>query len=147
MAFSSSETESSSVVLPIGQRLALRSGRSAYSRGPIRDLDSAVSIQQTMNALDRPIRLPVVLALAAAAVTLSACGPVKRPDGGSGLLPVGAPAPDFAGRDATGKPVRLSEQRGHAAVVYFYPKDGTPGCTTEACAFRDAWKRYEARGV
>jgi peroxiredoxin Q/BCP len=86
--------------------------------------------------------LTVVLAIAVAA-----CGEVKRPDGGSGLLPVGAPAPDFEGRDVAGKAVRLSEQRGHAAVVYFYPKDGTPGCTTEACAFRDAWKRYEARGV
>jgi thioredoxin-dependent peroxiredoxin len=81
------------------------------------------------------------------AVTLAACGPVKRPDGGTGLLPVGAIAPDFLGHDITGKTVHLSEQRGHAAVVYFYPKDGTPGCTTEACAFRDAWRRYEKKGV
>jgi peroxiredoxin Q/BCP len=98
------------------------------------------------NRVERISRGAVVLAIAAA-VAASACGQVKRPDGGSGLLPVGAPAPDFEGLDLTGKTVRLSEQHGHAAVVYFYPKDGTPGCTTEACAFRDAWRRYEKKGV
>jgi peroxiredoxin Q/BCP len=79
--------------------------------------------------------------------TLEACGPVKRPDGGSGLLPEGALAPDFEGRDATGKSVHLSDVRGHAAVVYFYPKDETPGCTHEACAFRDAFSRFEKSHV
>jgi peroxiredoxin Q/BCP len=72
------------------------------------------------------------------------CGrPAKRPDGGVGLLPVGSDAPEVVGRDVKNTEVRLSAQRGHATVVYFYPKDGTPGCTTEACAFRDAWTRYE----
>jgi peroxiredoxin Q/BCP len=82
-----------------------------------------------------------------AALALAACGPVKRPDGGVGLLPVGAVAPDVVGTDPTGKTVRLSEVRGNPAVVYFYPNDGTPGCTTEACAFRDAFKSYEAKHV
>ena len=41
----------------------------------------------------------------------------------------------------------LSAARGHLAVVYFYPKDGTPGCTREACAFRDAFTKYESRRV
>jgi thioredoxin-dependent peroxiredoxin len=77
----------------------------------------------------------------------AACGPVKRPDGGTGLLPVGATAPDFEGRDVSGKTVRLSDVRGHAAVVYFYPKDETPGCTHEACAFRDSFARYEAKKI
>jgi thioredoxin-dependent peroxiredoxin len=76
-----------------------------------------------------------------------ACGPVKRPDGGTGLLPVGAVAPDFEGRDVTGKLVHLSEVRGHPSVVYFYPKDETPGCTHEACAFRDAFARYQAKQI
>jgi peroxiredoxin Q/BCP len=87
------------------------------------------------------------LAAILAAVGLSACGPVKRSDGGTGLLPVGSSAPDVEGHDATGKAIRLSDVRGHAAVVYFYPKDGTPGCTHEACAFRDAFQRYQTRGV
>jgi peroxiredoxin Q/BCP len=60
---------------------------------------------------------------------------------------VGAIAPDVLGKDVDGKITRLSDRRGHPSVVYFYPKDGTPGCTKEACAFRDAWKRYEAAGV
>src|SRR5580658_9797520 len=83
----------------------------------------------------------------AATLTLAGCGQVKRPDGGKGLLPVGALAPDVVGKDASGKMVRLSEVRGSPAVVYFYPKDGTPGCTTEACAFRDAFKGYEAKHI
>ena len=71
----------------------------------------------------------------------------RRPDGGSGLLPVGAVAPDFEARDATGATVHLSDSGGSPRVVYFYPKDETPGCTKEACAFRDAYDKYRARGV
>jgi peroxiredoxin Q/BCP len=76
-----------------------------------------------------------------------ACGPITRPDGGVGLLPVGSAAPDITGKTADGGSTRLSDLRGHPAVVYFYPKDGTPGCTREACAFRDAWATYEAKHV
>lgn len=50
---------------------------------------------------------------------------------------VGELAPDFELRDDTGKAHRLSDRRGHFTVVYFYPADDTPGCTKEACAFRD----------
>jgi len=89
-----------------------------------------------------------VCLLAAFALFASGCGrPVTRPDGGQGLLPVGAPAPEVSGLDGANKTTRLSELRGHAAVVYFYPKDGTPGCTKEACAFRDTWERYARAGV
>jgi peroxiredoxin Q/BCP len=42
---------------------------------------------------------------------------------------------------------RIADERGHPLVVFFYPKDGTPGCTKEACAFRDAWERYRQAGV
>jgi len=79
--------------------------------------------------------------------TSTACGPVARPDGGSGLLPIGASAPDVTGTTEDGKTVRLSDVRGHASVVYFYPKDSTPGCTREACAFRDSFASYGARHV
>jgi thioredoxin-dependent peroxiredoxin len=72
-----------------------------------------------------------------------ACGPIVRPDGGRGLLPVGAMAPEVVGEAPDGSVTRLSAVRGHSAIVYFYPKDGTPGCTKEACAFRDAFSRYE----
>jgi len=50
----------------------------------------------------------------------------------------GEPAPDFALPDDRGTAHRLSEQRGRWTVVYFYPADDTPGCTTEACQFRDS---------
>jgi thioredoxin-dependent peroxiredoxin len=83
-----------------------------------------------------------------ALVGLNGCGgATERPDGGEGLLPVGATAPDVFAPDQHGAIQRLSDQRGRALVVYFYPKDGTPGCTTEACAFRDAWDRYKAANV
>jgi peroxiredoxin Q/BCP len=78
---------------------------------------------------------------------LVACGAVQRPDGGTGLLPVGSSAPDVVGTNAAGERVRLSGQLGHPAVVYFYPMDETPGCTREACAFRDAFDRYTERHV
>lgn len=51
---------------------------------------------------------------------------------------IGQPAPDFELPDAEGRMVRLSDFRGRKVVLYFYPKDMTPGCTEEACAFRDA---------
>ena len=67
--------------------------------------------------------------------------------GRKGLLPVGAPAPGLSGVDQEGQPHKLAETRGSFTLVYFYPKDQTPGCTEEACAFRDVWKKYEAAGV
>ena len=76
-----------------------------------------------------------------------ACRPAERPDGGRGPLPIGAVAPDVTGTASDGSSTTLSAARGHAAVVYFYPKDETPGCTKEACAFRDAFTKYEARRV
>src|SRR5262245_8614908 len=84
--------------------------------------------------------------LVACSVAWAACGGT-RPDGGSGLLGVGAAAPDITGSNATGSPVRLADVKGRPAIVYFYPKDDTPGCTKEACAFRDAFTRFETAGV
>lgn len=63
------------------------------------------------------------------------------------LLAPGAQAPEVVGEGAGGESVRLSAQRGKHAVVYFYPKDDTPGCTKEACAFRDAFDEYTQRGI
>lgn len=56
-------------------------------------------------------------------------------------------APEVVGEAPDGSITRLSAVRGHPAVVYFYPKDETPGCTKEACAFRDAFSRYQALHV
>lgn len=59
----------------------------------------------------------------------------------------GKAAPEFALNDAAGKPVSLASFRGKDVVLYFYPRDDTPGCTKEACGFRDAWKELQELGV
>lgn len=57
------------------------------------------------------------------------------------------PAPEFTLPDETGTLRSLSEFRGKHVVLYFYPKDDTPGCTVEACSFRDAYEDYQKAGV
>ena len=63
------------------------------------------------------------------------------------MLTEGMPAPDFSTRDAEGNTIKLSDFRGQRVVLYFYPKDDTPGCTKEACSFRDAFSEYEEQGI
>jgi peroxiredoxin Q/BCP len=62
-------------------------------------------------------------------------------------LKEGDKAPDFAVTDGEGKPVRLKDLRGKKFVLYFYPKDDTPGCTKEACSFRDSFAKFKRRGI
>ena len=62
-------------------------------------------------------------------------------------ISAGIPAPDFELQDDTGTPRKLSDYRGRNVVLYFYPKDDTPGCTKEACNFRDDYSAYEQAGV
>lgn len=83
----------------------------------------------------------------ALAIAVVGCGATRRPDGGEGLLPIGSDAPALSAVDQNGKEHRLADEKGRPVVVYFYPKDGTPGCTKEACAFRDAWDRFTAANV
>ncbi|GBC82885.1 Putative peroxiredoxin bcp [bacterium HR10] len=60
---------------------------------------------------------------------------------------IGDLAPDFTLPDQQGRPHRLSDFRGRWVVLYFYPRDNTPGCTKEACAFRDLFPTFRRRGV
>jgi len=62
------------------------------------------------------------------------------------ILKVGDKAPDFTVNDQDGNPVKLSGLRGKKVVLYFYPKDMTPGCTAEACNLRDNYKSMVKRG-
>jgi peroxiredoxin Q/BCP len=63
------------------------------------------------------------------------------------MVETGKPAPDFSLSDQHGKKVTLSKLKGSPVVLYFYPKDETPGCTKEACAFRDTYAQYEKAGA
>ncbi len=63
------------------------------------------------------------------------------------MIQEGERAPDFALKDADGKTWTLADFRGKTFVLYFYPKDNTPGCTKEACSFRDSYGEFKARGV
>lgn len=65
----------------------------------------------------------------------------------SRLLAPGARAPEFHALDQDGRDRRLADERGHAVVLYFYPRDATPGCTREACSFRDVWSRFVEVGA
>ena len=62
-------------------------------------------------------------------------------------LQIGDAAPDFSLPDQNGTSVSLAALRGQRVVIYFYPKDDTPGCTKEACNFRDRWGAFEAQGI
>ena len=63
------------------------------------------------------------------------------------MIEVGAQAPDFTLRDAQGNAVSLKDYRGKKVVLYFYPRDNTPGCTREACAFREAHGQFQAQNA
>ncbi len=62
-------------------------------------------------------------------------------------LAVGDKAPAFVAQDTQGRTVSLADFAGKPLVLYFYPKDDTPGCTKEACSFRDAYGEYLAKGI
>jgi thioredoxin-dependent peroxiredoxin len=63
------------------------------------------------------------------------------------LVEEGSPAPDFTLTSDSGERVSLSQFRGQPVVLYFYPKDDTPGCTAQACGIRDSYDDFEQRGA
>jgi thioredoxin-dependent peroxiredoxin len=63
------------------------------------------------------------------------------------LLEVGDKAPAFQTRNQDGEKVSLADFKGQKVALYFYPKDDTPGCTKEACSFRDGWSKFRKRNV
>jgi peroxiredoxin Q/BCP len=131
-----------------GRKTGLKPSRPASrasggARGPDRnrsyDLEMEPSVQDAEISLDR-----------------HPAAPPKRRGGRSSVnsadypgesLTVGMEAPDFSLPSTLGRPVTLSEFRGKRVVLYFYPKDDTPGCTMEACAFRDSIPRIDAKGA
>ena len=63
------------------------------------------------------------------------------------MVEEGKPAPDFELESDSGETVKLSDLRGKPVVLYFYPRDDTPGCTRQACGIRDAWSEFERAGA
>ena len=63
------------------------------------------------------------------------------------MVEEGKPAPDFELTSDSGERVKLSDLRGKPVVLYFYPRDDTPGCTTQACGIRDHWQDFGERGA
>ena len=63
------------------------------------------------------------------------------------MVEEGVPAPDFTLESDAGEQVTLSQFRGHPVVLFFYPRDDTPGCTAQACKFRDDYAAYEEHGA
>ena len=63
------------------------------------------------------------------------------------MVEEGKPAPDFELKSDAGDTVKLSDLRGKQVVLYFYPKDDTPGCTAQACGIRDAWGEFQRAGA
>ena len=63
------------------------------------------------------------------------------------MVEEGKPAPDFSLTSDTGETISLASLLGKPVVLYFYPKDGTPGCTVQACSLRDSWGEFDRRGA
>ncbi len=63
------------------------------------------------------------------------------------MLKEGDDAPDFTAKNQAGEDIKLSDMRGNKVVLYFYPKDNTPGCTKEACSLRDGFSTFEEKGI
>jgi peroxiredoxin Q/BCP len=93
------------------------------------------------------------LLAAASCLALAACACKRGPHdsavaaSAAAEVQAGSPAPTLRAVAHDGTMVDLAELRGRSVVVYFYPKDETPGCTKEACSFRDAWDRLAKRNV
>lgn len=99
------------------------------------------------------LALPLLVACAneppathVSSTTAASAAPVTPATDTAGIK-VGSPAPDFDLTASDGTKLALKSLKGKPVVLYFYPKDETPGCTTEACSFRDAWEALQKSGV
>jgi len=103
-----------------------------------------------LRSLPRPRLARVAIGLLGALIFAFSglgCGSRQNATGRTGLLAVGESMPPFSARDQENVVRSSAEFAGKPLVVYFYPRDATPGCTAEACAFRDAWERMQATGA
>jgi peroxiredoxin Q/BCP len=98
-----------------------------------------------------PDKVPSPAAPTSASTSTSTSTPTPTPTAAtaapSSELAVGSPPPDFTKTAQDGTSVHLAALKGKPVVIYFYPKDETPGCTKEACSFRDSWDALAKKGV
>ncbi len=94
-----------------------------------------------------PVSAPPVSAAPVTAASASVAAASTPTAATTSSVAVGSPPPDFTATAQDGSTVHLAALKGKPVVVYFYPKDETPGCTTEACSFRDAWDALSKKGV
>ena len=144
-------------VHPISRRgRSVASGSSEVAQDPGDSASLQLALYRPPMRTPLALALPLSFMLACAAespatpppasATASAATVPAAPAAGAEVT-VGAPPPDFIAKAADGAPIQLSRLKGKPVVVYFYPKDETPGCTAEACSFRDAWTSLSAKGV
>lgn len=98
-----------------------------------------------MKQINNLMKASGIAALAAALILLFSAN-LPAADS-SNLLEVGEKAPNFKLKNSNGEKMSLKDFKGTPTVVYFYPKDDTPGCTTEACSFRDNFSSYEENNI
>src|SRR5579884_1257165 len=111
-----------------------------------------VSGYTTSENLRRPAMRLALTILGLALIVVAGLIPLVMSPGkaNAALLKQGEEAPQFSTQMVVGdqvQPVKLSDFRGKTVILYFYPKDDTPGCTKEACAFRDGYARFQQAGV
>jgi thioredoxin-dependent peroxiredoxin len=90
---------------------------------------------------------PATPTSASTAASTATATPAATPGAAAGDLAIGSPPPDFTKTAQDGTSIHLAALKGKPVVIYFYPKDETPGCTKEACSFRDSWDALAKKGV
>ncbi|MEO8183840.1 MAG: thioredoxin-dependent thiol peroxidase [Deltaproteobacteria bacterium] len=132
--------------------VATRARSSAASKGASAPRGSAKSGKKKATARAEPVRQSVTRAATKAAAPARVAAPARKsaaapPTRSPGTVGEGDGAPSFALPDQSGAQVSSGALAGQPYVLYFYPKDDTPGCTTQACGFRDALPAFEKLGV
>ncbi|MFM7519703.1 MAG: thioredoxin-dependent thiol peroxidase [Planctomycetota bacterium] len=126
--------------------MAKKVRRSASQAGKTTKKPAGASRKPTKSAVRRVVRTPPAPVTGGRPAARSPV-PAKAAPSADGWLAVGSLAPDFTLPDHAGVSVSLAALRGKPVVIFFYPKDDTPGCTVEACGFRDAAARFGKRGA
>jgi peroxiredoxin Q/BCP len=127
-----------SVKMAISSLLVL----SCATLGGCNKADSPTPVASASASLSSGTPAPSSSAAAATSADPAAATAVANGD-----VQVGKPPPDFSATAQDGTAIHLAALKGKPVVVYFYPKDETPGCTKEACSFRDAWDALHTKGV